>query len=195
MKFFQYLSEVIIFPVPTLTPIYRSYLIFKLPEPALALMPFLWRISFIKRRWFVCIKIVYHKYDLFGVWIHLESIFWSEPGHIGNGSRTFCICSGFHRPEHNIHYNDNRYNNCHCHPKANIKTQPFGCSEKSHPNFFPVHCYTSLEQFAIVTDIGFFQTGCQCHIQQDAGNQISKVCCRQSDKSQHRSKGRKGNNG
>ena len=109
--------------------------------------------------------------------------------------RFFCICSRSYRPEYNIHHNHNQCNCGHGYPKADIKTQPFGGSEKSHPNFLPIHHYTSLEQFAIVTDIGFFQAGCQHHIQQDAGNQISKVCYRQSDKSQHRSKGCKGNNG
>ena len=109
--------------------------------------------------------------------------------------RLFCVFFWFHRPKHYIHYNDNQYHNCHSHPKTDIKTKPFGSSEKGHPKFFPVHHCTSLKQFAEMTDIGFFQTCCQSHVQQNTWNQISKVCCRQCNKSKHSSKHSKRNNG
>ena len=44
-----------------------------------------------------------------------------------------------------------------------------------------------------MTNIGLFQAGCQYHIQQNTGNQICKICGRQSHKPKHPSECREGN--
>jgi len=109
----------------------------------------------------------------------------------------FCVAArflpGLHAPKDYIHHNHDQRDHRHGHPKAHVQPEQVRCSEQRHPNILPVHCeYLLLQQLAVVTNIGFFQTGRQHHVEQDAGKQISKIGSGQRNKSQRRTKGREG---
>ena len=98
-----------------------------------------------------------------------------------------------HAPKEDIHHNHDQRDHRHGDPEAHVQSQPVRCSEQRHPNILPVHLHTSLQQLAVVADIGFFQTGRQHHVEQDAGNQIGKISSGQGDKAQCCAERRKGN--
>jgi hypothetical protein len=68
-------------------------------------------------------------------------------GVVDSGSLLYL--SGFyflraHFSKYNVHDNDDEYNHGHGRPKADVEPRPFGCSEKYHPEYLPIHhCVTS----------------------------------------------------
>ena len=100
-------------------------------------------------------------------------------------------------PKDHIHQDHNKSRHGYRCPKPHIDSEQLRSSEQIHPYCVPIDCHIMhtpflLQQLPKMTHIGFLNTGRQHHIQQNAGDQVSKISCGEGDKSEHFSQCGKG---
>ena len=100
-------------------------------------------------------------------------------------------------PKDHIHQDHNKSRHGYRCPKPHIDSEQLRSFEQIHPYCVPIDCHIMhtpflLQQLPKMTHIGFLNTGRQHHIQQNAGDQVSKISCGEGDKSEHFSQCGKG---